>query len=229
MSTLVLRLAGPMQAWGLEDKFNRRGTARGPTKSGVIGLLAAAMGCRREASLGDFADLRFGMLAVRPGQLLRDYHTVSRDGQKTDFVTERFYLADAIFLVGLEGEEAFLQELHEAVESPVFPLYLGRRSCPPVGRVSLGVRRETLQTALEQAFYAESPSAREPYYTLTCDAQEPCATRQRDMPISFAPAHRKHGYRYTENRVVQTGKQQADTEHDAFAELGGDEDISLTN
>ena len=44
MSTLLLRLAAPMQAWGAEAKFDRRTTQREPTKSGVTGLVAAALG-----------------------------------------------------------------------------------------------------------------------------------------------------------------------------------------
>lgn len=48
MSTLLLRLAGPLQAWGAESKYEIRRTGREPTKSGVIGLLMAALGCRRD-------------------------------------------------------------------------------------------------------------------------------------------------------------------------------------
>jgi CRISPR system Cascade subunit CasD len=54
MSTLLLRLAAPIQAWGV-DKFERRGTERIPTKSGVIGLLAAALGRRRNESIEDLS------------------------------------------------------------------------------------------------------------------------------------------------------------------------------
>lgn len=46
MSTLLLRLAGPLQAWGTESKFETRRTEREPTRSGVVGLLMAALGCR---------------------------------------------------------------------------------------------------------------------------------------------------------------------------------------
>ena len=43
MATLLLRLAAPLQAWGADSKFETRKTNREPTKSGVIGLLAAAL------------------------------------------------------------------------------------------------------------------------------------------------------------------------------------------
>ena len=42
MPTLLLRLAAPMQAWGIASNFDTRKMALAPTKSGVIGLLAAA-------------------------------------------------------------------------------------------------------------------------------------------------------------------------------------------
>ena len=54
MATLLLRLAAPLQAWGSDSKFETRKTNREPTKSGVIGLLAAALGLRRPAATTRF-------------------------------------------------------------------------------------------------------------------------------------------------------------------------------
>src|SRR5690554_5614048 len=100
MSTLLLRLAAPMQGWGV-DTFERRGTERIPTKSGVVGLLASALGRRRNESIDDLTKLRFGVRVDREGTLLRDFHTAR--SQKSAYVTIRYYLSDAVFLVGLEG------------------------------------------------------------------------------------------------------------------------------
>ena len=44
MSVLLVRLAGPMQSWGSQSRFSHRDTEREPTKSGVVGLLSAALG-----------------------------------------------------------------------------------------------------------------------------------------------------------------------------------------
>jgi len=76
MATLLLRLAAPLQAWGSDSKFETRKTNREPTKSGVIGLLAAALGLRRDEreALARLAQLRFGVRVEREGQLLVDYH-----------------------------------------------------------------------------------------------------------------------------------------------------------
>ena len=132
MATLLLRLAAPLQAWGADSKFETRKTAREPTKSGVIGLLAAALGLRRDETepLTRLAQLRFGVRVEREGQLLVDFHMARNEEKDRSYVTYRHYLEDAVFLVGLESEDtALLQELAEALTHPVFPLYLGRRAC----------------------------------------------------------------------------------------------------
>lgn len=127
MATLLLRLAAPLQSWGSDSKFETRKTDREPTKSGVVGLLAAALGLRRDDTegLARLNGLRFAVRADQEGSLLVDFHTAkSRD---TSYVTYRHYLQDAVFLAGLEsGDEALLRELEAALRHPVYPLYLGR-------------------------------------------------------------------------------------------------------
>ena len=143
MATLLLRLAAPLQAWGADSKFETRKTGREPTKSGVIGLLAAALGLRRDESeaLTRLTGLRFGVRVEREGQLLVDYHTAKTQDEKTSYVTYRHYLQDAVFLAGIESTDtALLQQLQQALLHPVFPLYLGRRACPPTLPLCLGLR-----------------------------------------------------------------------------------------
>ncbi|MDT0263791.1 type I-E CRISPR-associated protein Cas5/CasD [Jatrophihabitans lederbergiae] len=151
--TLVLRLAGPLQSWGLTGQFIERDTASHPTKSGVIGMLAAALGRARGEDISDLTALRFGVRVDRPGVLLRDYHTISHhdgtpmrsaDGKltaaNTTKITHRYYLSDAVFLVGLNGSDpAQLDELSAALRRPVYAPFLGRKSCVPAGRIDLGV------------------------------------------------------------------------------------------
>ncbi|CAN5393111.1 type I-E CRISPR-associated protein Cas5/CasD [soil metagenome] len=148
---LVLRLAGPLQSWGGQSQFNRRDTMGEPTKSGVIGLLAAADGRRREDPIVDLVALRLGVRVDQEGSLLRDYHTVSdyrgrpllsasvsakgvqsiTAPKKYTGVTQRFYLQDAVFVAALEGPLPLLEGLAQAVRRPFFPLALGRRACVP--------------------------------------------------------------------------------------------------
>jgi len=53
MTVLLLNFSAPLQAWGASSRFNYRDTRREPTKSGIIGLLAAAQGRSRSADLAD--------------------------------------------------------------------------------------------------------------------------------------------------------------------------------
>lgn len=129
--TLLIRLVGPMQAWGTRSKFDDRDTEMAPSKSGVLGLCAAALGIDRHDSVEDLAKLSFGVRVDRAGKASTDYHTAQLHPQnpktKTD-VTRRDYLADAAFWAALSGNLAFLQKIHAALQNPHWPLSLGRKS-----------------------------------------------------------------------------------------------------
>ncbi|MGI6142163.1 MAG: type I-E CRISPR-associated protein Cas5/CasD [Caldicoprobacterales bacterium] len=233
MSTLLLRLAAPMQGWGV-DTFERRGTERIPTKSGVVGLLASALGRRRNESIDDLTKLRFGVRVDREGTLLRDFHTAR--SQKSAYVTIRYYLSDAVFLVGLEGNKAFLYEIEYALRHPVFPLYLGRRSCPPEGKLSLGVREDkTLLQALQEepwlvSNYIKMKEDTEVRLRIITDADSQSAGWhiQHDLPLSFDQSHRQYGFRRvseTDSIIIINPKSQdfiteESTNHDPMLELG---------
>jgi CRISPR system Cascade subunit CasD len=230
MSTLLLRLTAPLQSWGVDSKFDRRGTQRAPTKSGVIGLIAAGLGRRRDESVEDLAALRFGVRIDQEGTLLRDYHTVK--SSTTSYVTHRYYLSDAIFLVGLEGDEALLAKIEDALQRPAFPLFLGRRSCPPEGKISLGIRsgKSLLESLREEPWLlADRPRSRKAAQVrlrIIVDAGEKdAAFLQRDIPLSFSQVHRQFGFRrvYEPNALViqhpGAHEKEKPTEHDPILEL----------
>lgn len=135
--TLLLRLVGPQQSWGTNARFDRRDTDTVPTKSGVVGLLAAALGYPRDRDVTQLAGLRMGVRVDRKGTVMRDYHTaldVVDSGTRPSgtVVSERYYLADAAFTVGLESpERAVLETVQAALLQPHWPLALGRRAFPP--------------------------------------------------------------------------------------------------
>lgn len=144
MKVLLLRLAGPMQAWGTQSRFSVRDTGLEPSKSGVIGLLCAAMGKPRDESHGDgfpalteLANLRMTVRVDRPGTMMCDYHTalnvaIASGGRPKECEpSRRYFLADADFLVALGGPAALLERLDAAVARPRWPLYLGRKSFVP--------------------------------------------------------------------------------------------------
>lgn len=242
MATLLLRLAAPLQSWGSDSKFEVRKTNREPTKSGVIGLLAAALGLARDEdqALQCLNGLHFAVRVDQEGQLLPDYHTANnptpeqvQKGQKCKasqtktYVTRRYYLSDAIFLVGLESEdEPLLQQLQQALTHPVFPLFLGRRSCPPTLPLCLGIRPASLLEAL-QSEPSQVPAWRHfqpDEMRIVADAapSQSGAVPQRDLPLSFSPIHRQFGFRPVREFTVSAVKEpapQSKTSHDPFAEL----------
>jgi CRISPR system Cascade subunit CasD len=238
MSALVLRLAGPLQSWGSHSRFVRRLTEPAPTKSGVIGLLAAARGLRRTDELTEFFGLRFGVRIDQPGRLVRDFHTArSLDGTQTMPLSYRYYLADAAFLAVVEGDRQLLQGLDAALRQPVFALYLGRRSCPPAGPISQGLRdggvEEVLQREPWQAATWHQRSVRAPSVLLATvrDARAGDANTEtmRDEPVSFDPERRQYSWRSVVRGHVEVpnpswtaaGPLDASTEHDPMALLGG--------
>ena len=145
MPTLLLRLVGPMQSWGTTSRFDQRDTGKEPSKSGVVGVLAAAMGIDREnwPDLEPLTHLSMGVRHDRSGIPKMDYQTagcasndriIRANGTQSEdgVVSQRFYLADAAFLVGVATEDdALLERLHAALRDPVWPLALGRKSYVP--------------------------------------------------------------------------------------------------
>ena len=222
MSTLLLRFAGPLQAWGADSRFDVRRTNREPTKSGVIGLIASALGLRRDAPLDELNRLRFGVRVDREGVLLRDLHTVRKD-KNTSYMTTRYYLSDAVFLVGLySDDEALMQRLEHAVRNPAHPLFLGRRSCPPEGRVCLGLRQMPLEEALksEPSLIPPKPSKPDEPQRVRIVLDDPRGTaRLNDLPVSFSPYNRQYAYRAAREMWNTFPSNDA---HDPMLELGGD-------
>lgn len=201
MNTLLLRLSGPMQSWGISSKFNSRNTEKEPSKSGVIGMLASALGRQRDQPVDDLAALRFGVRTDQIGGFLRDYHTAHHpDNEKLAYITNRHYLIDSTFLVGLEGDRDLLEVLDSAIRHPYYPLYLGRRSCPPSGRISLGIRDVCLEDALSsEPWLASDWYARkqpdEVFLDVSMDSVDATGFIQRDSPLSFSQRNRTYATR----------------------------------
>lgn len=153
---LVFQLYAPLMSWGEAAVGEVRYSNAVPSRSALLGLLAAACGIRREAAhLDEFN--RHYHFAIRPfssrEQWLRDYHTVEvpKENRKRIYftrrdelvlapedlntmITTRDYRCDALFHIAVqetEGAPIVLEKLAVALEEPVFPLYLGRKSCPP--------------------------------------------------------------------------------------------------
>ena len=203
MNTLLIRLSAPMQSWGTQSRFTMRDTGLEPSKSGVIGLLCAAMGIDREDDEGlrPLANLRMGVRVDREGLLRVDYHTAGKGGylrangilEKKDLiVSNRYYLANAVFLVGLESSDlALLERVQAVLQRPVWSLFLGRKAFVPSEPIPLdnGLRTgETLEHALQNYSCLREPEKEK--LRVILEDQNGSIVRS-DQPISFARSARK--------------------------------------
>lgn len=223
--TLVLRLAGPLQSWGTDSRFENRRTEKLPTKSAVVGLLTAALGRSRDADVSDLASLKYGVRIDQPGTVITDFHTAH--SSKSSYITNRDYLSDAKFVVAVEGEdEKLMDELAEAVKKPAFPLFLGRRSCPPDLPLSMGLQNEDLESSLKNAEWQGKKADEPEQYNLYLDGDFGYPARRiQDQPITFDYHHRQYGSRLQSQKRVMNNdyqkslKKNESTEHDPFSIL----------
>lgn len=229
MKTLLLHLAGPMQSWGTDSRFTIRETGLEPSKSGVIGLLCAALGKPKNdpqkpedadlpecPALSRLAGLHMGVRVDRPGVLLKDYHTVggahrqeetdkksphcygvlTASGDLKTELSQRFYLADAIFLVGLQArraeDESLLDLLRQKLQRPHWQICLGRKAFVPSEPVWLpdGLVSSSLEQALEDYPWLAGDDSTPPEEGLRrlvdADADDYEAIVRMDVPLSFA-------------------------------------------
>ena len=224
MPVLLMRLEGPMQSWGTQSRFTVRDTGREPSKSGVIGLLCAALGIEREddEGLSELSAVRMAVRIDRPGVIMRDYHTAGggtwkgerygvakSSGAKPDtVVSTRYYLSDASFLVALQSEDReLLEECDSALRAPTWPLYLGRKSFVPGTPIPLpggGVRDVDDLMAALRAAPLRLRRREEPGKRLRCvvEVDDMDAEVRRDQPLCFQNDERSFGLRYVEDRWI---------------------------
>lgn len=182
---LIFRLYGMMASWGDIAVGELRPISDHPSRSAIVGLLAAALGVRRDEEERLSALSNACRVAVRvdaPGVLLRDYHTsqvppAGKGRKKHSFATRkeelaipreslstvlstRDYRCDAVSTIcvwiGSGAAPCSLGELASALNNPVFVLYLGRKSCPLALPVHAQVvYGENLATALVSAQFPD--------------------------------------------------------------------------
>ncbi|MFJ4320597.1 type I-E CRISPR-associated protein Cas5/CasD [Streptomyces lavendulae] len=232
-STLILRLAAPMQAWGDQRAvLHTRHTSPHPTKSGVIGMLAAAYGHRPEDPLDALAELKFGVRCDVPGTLLEDYQVASdyRGGPlpSSDFrgsgrqkpstrvlqPGRRYYLQDAAFLAAVQGPTDLVEDLAAAVRAPACLIGLGRRSCPPTMPILLDTTPTPLVEVLTTHPWIASDQARtvwQRHHRGAAPASVEVAAyiddhagslEFMDQPVSYHPVRRQHAARRVAHRLI---------------------------
>jgi len=187
---VVFRLYGPMASWGKAAVGGDRPTGPQPTRSAVIGLIAAALGIKRDQSqsLLDLGQqLQIAVKQVSSGSLLRDYHTVQTPSQRKGAVlstrkreleeakintvlSNRDYRCDGLWTIAVSncGSEVIeLANIQSALQRPVFHLYLGRKSCPLAAPLSPQlVSANSFRDALDTRFPPFTRSEKEDRFWL---------------------------------------------------------------
>lgn len=212
-NTLFLRLEGPLQSWGERGRWSIRDSAPEPTKSGVIGLIACALGLNQDEPIRKLSEaVRMGVRIDAAGSRLTDYHTIGGGADEPMLLTAegkpkkssgaphteislRDYLCNASFLVALQGETAVIGQLATALQNPVWVIFLGRKSCPPTRPVFDGVADYAdLPTALQKHQWPENTK----WLTavIECTPTTENAVRRRDHLAMRS--HRIYHPRYTQ-------------------------------
>lgn len=208
-----------MQSWGVMSRFSRRDTGKEPSKSGVIGIVCAAMGIDRgDDRHPDFLKLtqaKFGIRVLRGGVLQSDYHTASNvakadGGIKGTELSTRFYLADADFIAAFESDDrGLLERVHAALKEPVWQIFLGRKAFVPHTPVHFDDEHAILDgadlaNALKDAELPErlgiSPDEKrsDASQRIVLDDEAEGSEIRQDVPLSFAER------RFTIRRVRTT-------------------------
>lgn len=138
MQTLILKTEG-LSAYGLQTFDVHRRANHFPTRSAIVGLLAAALGITRkdhEALYKLSEKITTAVQVNQAGEKMMDYHTVqnfrSPDGkiQKGTKPTYREYWCDSEHTFAVSAESSLISQLESAVKAPKFTLFQGRKSCP---------------------------------------------------------------------------------------------------
>lgn len=231
MKSLTIKLAAPLQAYGNEAAFSRRTSYDHPSKSAVLGLIAAALGYdRRDPRIVQLNDLAFAVRIDQPGKHLTDFQTVEwKPGTRK--VTYRDLLQDAVFVAAIGSvDETFVDRIEVALHHPCYPLFLGRRANAPAGVLKTEsfdqmTPTEALQHLDWQASeWFQKRHHQDQYFAeVFADADQSATVTNlvKDRIVSFDQRDRRYDYRVVQQfRVDLVNSQyQRPTEHDAFGSL----------
>lgn len=204
MKILTVKLTAPLQSYGDEATFSRRTTSRYPTKSAVIGMIAAALGYRRtDKRILMLNDLSFAVRADQVGPTLTDFQTVEWKQNKRK-VTYRDYIQDAVFVAAIGSDDAqLIEKINDALHHPRFPLFLGRRSNAPAGVLKTSeFSDDSPVTVLKKMVWQATPryQRKREVQSLEIVADANLITGAqgsmiKDQVVSFDQRDRRHGFR----------------------------------
>lgn len=231
MRTILLKFAGPLQSWGTDSKFETRYTDRYPSKSGVIGIISASFGFERSDDERNqrFNQLDFAVRVDQTGEFLHDYQVARRYNKKGipfkhPYVTNRYYLQDAIFTIALGHEDKkWINTIENALKNPYYQPFLGRRSNPLTADFFIGTTDTDVVRSLEKLDWQASPwykrKNKVEKLAVYADADlinEGSSTLIRDRVVSFSQKERKHEFRPVKRKYIPVINHKIVEEHNAF-------------
>ena len=234
MKTILLKLTGPMQSWGTSSRFETRMSDYYPSKSGVIGIIAASLGYNRDEDekIQKLNDLDFAVRVDQEGVLNKDYHIARKVKPNGDldrtYVTNRYYMEDAVFIVAISHEdEVWIDEILQALKYPYFQPFMGRRSCPLPESFILGTSEKGPIEALENLdwqaanwYKKKNKNYRADIYADKDLLPESPHIIRNDRVISFSQKERKFGPRFEARSSIIMAKSDKDP-LDFFESLEG--------
>lgn len=232
MKTLTIKLTAPLQSYGNEATFNRRTSYYYPSKSAIVGMIAAALGFRRDDSrIQTLNDLKMAVRIDQPGQTLTEFQTIEYDQKKHKrSLSYRDYLQDAVFLVAIQSDNEKINQICHALSHPHFQLYLGRRSNAPAGPLMMKIfnDQDPISVLKEYAWQAAiwyQKKLKKKQYSAEIIADSGLISNGgtvmvKDKVGSFSQDHRWHSYRPVTSCHVNLKNSYYDaTEHDIMSQL----------
>lgn len=212
MKTILLKFGGPMQSWGTSSHFETRNTDYYPSKSAVIGVISASFGYKRDdEKIEELNALDFAVRVDQVGLLRKDYQTARKLKKDETYVTNRYYLEDAIFVVAISSkDDKWIEEIYYALKNPYFQPFMGRRSYPVQPDFIIDVVEMGAIEALENLEWQASDwyKRRNKNYVADIYADKDLLTEggytiRNDRVNSFSQQERKFGPRF-EARTTKT-------------------------
>lgn len=238
MNTILLKFAGPLQSWGVGSNYETRYTERYPSKSGVIGLISACLGYKRneDEKIRELNSLDFAVRVDRPGNILRDYQIATKykktgnnaGEMERTYVTNRYYLQDAVFVIAIGSEDKELvDKIEKALKSPYYQPFLGKRSLPLNADFFIKRTNNTVIESLkEEKWHGNYINKFIDINKILLDVyadgdllEDIPGEIKKDNVVSFSQNNRKHNFRLVSNMKIELEIERQNKEnssHDAF-------------
>lgn len=239
MKTMLMEIKG-LQSWGCNESMtSRRQTLRFPTKSGIIGMFASALGLERDMSnadkigigLNDLRSLEFGVRIDDDGTIGRDYRTMHEYDYNVDMktglihgrkfsrkpseISERNFIMDAVFIVAVRGTDEIMNRIHDSLNNPHYALYYGRKEFPASFDMLMNIKMDNfLDVPIMTAFENEPSHSRSNIKrSLRVIIDDNTSNDYiMDDPVSFDMNDRKYNRRYVRFDTVVPAGSDADYE-----------------